>query len=363
MKELFFDDDELVLDDPNIYIEENGTFKLEPGDPGYVPPPDEPSPAEKPKKKKRNYMASNPTPEKRSKLIAASEDMADGMHQHEVAIGLEKNTEAKFRPKLEALKAGDDLFKASLTAQVAPRTAEKLADSNVKGFIASFIKTASDTLGNDWSDAWIGTGLPDNTVGIPGTKDARFTCIGTLKTYLTANPDMEVSTPKITVTAAKAALLHTALSDARNGVAAALRDSAAKEIIRDSAEAALRTSYRSAVNEIGEQLDDDDPKWYDFGLSRPSDPEQPEVPENVTATAQGGGDVLVKTDGALRASSYNYYKKVVGVDAEPVKVKHTDGEQFTIEDLPAGATVEITVAGVNDAGEGQPSAPVVVTVT
>lgn len=44
MKELFFDDDELVLDDPNIYIEEDGTYKLEPGDPGYVPPNDVPIP-------------------------------------------------------------------------------------------------------------------------------------------------------------------------------------------------------------------------------------------------------------------------------------------------------------------------------
>ena len=49
-------------------------------------------------------------------------------------------------------------------------------------------------------------------------------------------------------------------------------------------------------------------------------------------------------------------------DAVPVKVINTEGTQHTIEGLTAGATVEITVTGVNDAGEGQPSAPVQVVV-
>jgi len=33
-----------------------------------------------------------------------------------------------------------------------------------------------------------------------------------------------------------------------------------------------------------------------------------------------------------------------------------------IDSLPAGATVQITVTAVNDAGEGQPSAPISVVV-
>lgn len=62
--------------------------------------------------------------------------------------------------------------------------------------------------------------------------------------------------------------------------------------------------------------------------------------------------VLVQVDGARRANSFNYYRKVVNVDAQPVKVTNTPGTQFTIESLPVGATVKITVTGVNDAGEG-----------
>ena len=40
----------------------------------------------------------------------------------------------------------------------------------------------------------------------------------------------------------------------------------------------------------------------------------------------------------------------------------TQGTQHTLENLPAGATVQITVTGVNDAGEGQPSEAVSVVV-
>ena len=46
-----------------------------------------------------------------------------------------------------------------------------------------------------------------------------------------------------------------------------------------------------------------------------------------------------------------------------MKVINTQGTQHTLEGLTAGATVEITVTGVNDAGEGQASDPVQVVVT
>jgi hypothetical protein len=53
----------------------------------------------------------------------------------------------------------------------------------------------------------------------------------------------------------------------------------------------------------------------------------------------------------------------MGTDAQPVKILNTPGTQHTLENLPTGATVQITVTGVNDAGEGQPSEVVSVVVT
>lgn len=74
------------------------------------------------------------------------------------------------------------------------------------------------------------------------------------------------------------------------------------------------------------------------------------------------GRVLVQIDGARRANSFNYYKNVVNVDAQPVKLLNDKGKQQTFDRLLIGATIEFAVTDVNDAGEGQPSDPVSVVV-
>lgn len=58
-------------------------------------------------------------------------------------------------------------------AQVPAYAALRSADSNAKGFITRAIGVLKNYLGADWSDAWIPTGLPDNTVGVPRTQDGR----------------------------------------------------------------------------------------------------------------------------------------------------------------------------------------------
>lgn len=116
--------------------------------------------------------------------------------------------------------------------------------------------------------------------------------------------------------------------------------------------AQFRQRYRGVINELDDLLEDEDSRWYQFGLNRPADPATPGAPLSAQATALGGRRVLGQIDGARRAYSYNFYKEVVDVDAEPVKVEHTEGTQFIYEGLPLGAVVEITMSGVNDAGEG-----------
>ena len=51
------------------------------------------------------------------------------------------------------------------------------------------------------------------------------------------------------------------------------------------------------------------------------------------------------------------------MDPEPVKLLNTPGKQQSFESLPVGATIEFTITGVNDVGEGQPSEPVSVVVS
>lgn len=364
MKTALWDDPDprMVWGNPNLRWGDPG-FLLEEGDPGWVPWPPEPIPFPKPAKKKRSYKMSNPTPLALNELIAAGEDLCDGLENIGVAVGIKQNTFALARADLDALIGTNNTFKAAEGEQPVAYAALRTADSNGKAFLAAAVKVLSISLGNAWSDEWIATGLPDNTVGIPGTQDARFAALGGLKAYFLANPASEVSTAKVVVTAAAANALYQAVSDARELVGQALDKTKAKLQLREPAEAQLRKRYRGVIGELGDLLEDEDSRWYQFGLNRPADPATPGAPLTVQVTALGGGRVLAQVDGARRANSFNFYKKQVNVDAQPVKVKHTDGTQWTYEGLPVGAVVEITVTGVNDAGEGLASVPVPVTVT
>ena len=306
-------------------------------------------------------MASNPTPEPIGEFIAAGEDLCDGLNQHDAAIGIAQNTYALTRADLDALIAAQNALLAAQGAEPAAYATLRSADSNGKGFLARAIKVLAISLGDQWSDEWLATGLPDNSVGIPRTQDTRFAALGAMQAYFTANPAKENA--PLNVTAATVGALYIAVSDARQAVGNALTLSKNKLMARDDKKDAFRTRFRGAVNELEQRLQPDDAMWYDFGLNRPADPSQPGQPSNVHATPLGNGRVLVQVDGARRANSFNYYKKLIGTDAQPFKLLNTQGTQQTFENLPIGATVEFTVAGVNNAGEGQTSDPVSVIVT
>jgi hypothetical protein len=363
MKLVSWDDPDprVVWDNPNLRWGDP-SFLLEEGDPGWVPWPPVSTPV-KPKKKKRSYKMANPTPESLNELIAAGEDMCDGLENLEATIGIEQNTFAKTRADLDALIAANNAFKAADGEKPAAALALRLADSNAKAFIAACVKVFSITLGNGWSDAWVATGLPNSTVGVPGKQDERFTALTGLKAFLTVNPTFEVTTPKVEVTAARATTLHTALSAAREGVNMALDKAKGKLLLREPLEAQFRHRYRAVVHELDGLLDDEDSRWYQFGLNRPADPATPGAPFSLQASAIGGGKVLAQISGARRANSFNFYKQVVGTDPEPVKLENTPATQLIIEELPMGATVNVTVTGVNNAGEGPASDPVNVVVT
>lgn len=353
--------DEFVWDDKNTYWG-NPSYQLEPGDPGYIPPTP-PSPPPKKRSKKTKNMASNPTPDRYDELVSAGEDLCDGLTQHAVAIGIKQNTFTDTRADLDALIAAHNAQKAAEGAQPAAFNALRLADSNAKGFIATAVKVLSVTLGNQWSDAWEATGLPDNRVGVPTTQDGRYAALNSLKAYLTANPGKEIDTDTVKVTAAIANTLWLAVKAGRTGTGNVLKNTKDAVLDKQEKQAAFRERYRGTIDELEQKLDDEDPRFYDFGLNRPADPATPGVPLTVLATPIGGGKVLVQIDGARRANSFNYYKQITPADPEPVQVLNTENTQQTLEGLTPGATVQITVTGVNKAGEGPASAPVSVVVT
>ncbi|MDB6026989.1 MAG: hypothetical protein JWM68_3212, partial [Verrucomicrobiales bacterium] len=55
------------------------------------------------------------------------------------------------------------------------------------------------------------------------------------------------------------------------------------------------------------------------------------------------------------------WKRVIGLDAEPVAVGSPADLDFTLENLPAASTVEISISAVNNGGESQLSEKITIT--
>jgi hypothetical protein len=61
-----------------------------------------------------------------------------------------------------------------------------------------------------------------------------------------------------------------------------------------------------------------------------------------------------------RAEHYRVWKRVIGVEAEFVNVDSPTDANFTLENLPAHASVEIAVSAVNNGGESDLSASITI---
>ena len=193
---------------------------------------------------------------------------------------------------------------------------------------------------------------------IPVTPGAVKEVVRSLKAYFTANPTAEVD--QLDLTADRANSVVEAIEAAQ--VAVNVQVTAVKTLLelRKDKEAAMASRLSGLVEELGRKIEPLDPRWMAFGLKMPGSKQIADVPQNIIAALIGPGVVAVKWDASARAEHYRVWKKVVGVDENPVAVGSPSDLDFTIEGLPANSTIEITVSAVNNGGESGKS--IVVTV-
>ena len=300
-------------------------------------------------------MASNEIPVNLDQLFTLAEDAADGLHTYEVAIGIKQNKEADVRADLTAARAGSTDYDNSRSAKTALSTAATVADSNGKAYLGAARKILALKLGEQWSDLWLPTGFPNLSTAVPATSEERQSLLFALKDYFTANPANEVAA--LNVTAAQAGLLANALSTARSAVNDGINLSGQKKNTRDAAVTQLRKRLRGLVNELGQLLHDDDPRWNAFGFNPPAAPNTPDVPDAPILTAGAPGTVLADWPDARRADHYRVWKQIVGVDADFIAAGSPTDSDLTLTGLAHGATIKICVSAVNAAGESQKSDP------
>ena len=298
-------------------------------------------------------MNSNRLPDPIDPLFTLGEDMADGCHTHEVAIGLKQNKEADLRAALTATITAQGTFKAAQTAKTALSAAVTVADSNAKSFIGSTRRVLINYLGDGWSQTWEASGFPNQSTGVPGTQPERQALLQSLSNYFTANP-AQANVP-LNITAAQALTLFTALSTARSNAADGNTLGGQKKNLRDAAEKTLRIRMSGLVNELGQLLDDNDPRWLAFGLNMPGATNLPDQADSLVLTAGGVGVVLSDWSDASRATRYRIFKQVMTVDADFVHVTNVTDSDYTFTGLPSGKTVRVKIIAANDAGEAQPS--------
>jgi hypothetical protein len=137
-------------------------------------------------------MASNKLPDPLDDVFTLAEDMADGCHNHQAAIGLKQNLEVDMRADLDTAVLAQENYQAALSAKTGFSAAVTVADSNGKAFISSARRVLANNLGENWSNAWTATGFPNLSTAIPATQAKRQALLLALKNYFTANPAYEV---------------------------------------------------------------------------------------------------------------------------------------------------------------------------
>lgn len=282
-------------------------------------------------------MAANPIPDPLDLKFALAEEMADGLGLHQTDIGIGQNTEVRMRAELLAARAANTEYDNAGDGKRTAVNTQTTADSAGRGFILKSVGVLKNYLGTTWSEVWEPAGFRSGSLAVPSVMAARQTLLADLRDYLAAHPAEEVAA--LEVTSARAATLFTALSDSRSTVNNAIANRAAKKALRTTAITALNRRMRGLIDELGQLLQDDDPRWPAFGLVSPAASEIPNAPDNVIAIpGTDPGDVITDWDDVPRATRYRVFKQVVGIDANFIPVATVFDSDATLTGLPTGAT-------------------------
>ncbi|MDB6028775.1 MAG: hypothetical protein JWM68_4998 [Verrucomicrobiales bacterium] len=221
-----------------------------------------------------------------------------------------------------------------------------------RGFLTLGRDNFKPVLGSEYNEGWDNTGLV-GSLAIPRNELEVLPLLHSYNQFMTANPTFEVASKDITADAAGA--LHTQLELAIGAVK--LQDGVVSNLMveRDVKAANLRKRMSDLIAELKMRLPGLDGRWKGFGFNPPDAQETPDGIGAVTAVLIGPNTAALKWAAPARAEYYHVFKRVVGVDAEFILVGSPADLDFTLENLPANAHVEIVVSAVNNGGEGQRS--------
>lgn len=300
-------------------------------------------------------MASNELPGPIDKVFTLADDMADGLENDSnqaEPIDIKQNTAPVIRAALLAATQAQEAYNTVRGQRGTIASAVAVADSNGKAFTGLARNVLKPFLGNDWSETWLSTGFPNQSLAIPETIQERQALLQSLKAYFASHTAQENA--PLNVTAARAEILFKALSDARSALNTHLTLSGQKQATRDAAVKALRKRMSGLVAELGQLIADDDPRWLGFGLNMPASPDTPDIPDAPILTAIDADSLLAVWPDEPRATRYRVWRQIVGADVNFVAVATVNDHDANLDNLPSGVTIRIRISAANDTGESQP---------
>ena len=218
------------------------------------------------------------------------------------------------------------------------------------------IGTLKPVLGTTWNSAWSAVGFIAGSLAVPANPMVK---LQQLRAYYLANPGREVPNVNgLACTAAACEAAAQAISAAQSASNQSNTDAGAAQANLEAGLAAGRRRMTGLREELTQLMADNDERWYAFGFDKPGDPNTPETPENLTATAgaAGSGTLFCHCDTARRAESYRFVITPAAGGAE-VAEKLAGEPEAVFTGLPAGARVNLTVTARNATGESHASAP------
>lgn len=361
-------DDGTRWNDPNARWSDP-SYVLEPGDSGYV----NTSPATGANPDKKGNRTMNETPENQRVLLAVAKKIRAGAATLQDVIGLHHHRDTTLNaailklegdpaaaPGSNANKGSQLVYKSCEDAAKDARSALKaLSDGTVKTLLSAYRDVLERIHGKKYNAGWAAAGFTDG-VSVPREHDKRQSLLAAMRSYLAANAGYEVSLPQpggtpLAVTAAAALALGATFQAAFDLINSSEAEQANCKNARDADKKALFDEVSGTVRELSGLLAVDDPRWENFGLNIPANPNPPEPVTAVTLTTVAPGREELAWTAATRATYYRLFVKVDGVDADFRFLKRDNDLDHTLTDLTPGTTISAYVIAANPGGEAVPS--------
>jgi hypothetical protein len=300
-------------------------------------------------------MAQNKLPDPISELLDLAQRMEWGIAAKGATIGLLQYTVANFGPKRIALDAKQTAFNATRSALAAASATCQQCVADMRAACLDARKILSISFGENWSPEWTAAGWTGSSTAVPANDSALVALCDALVAFFTTNPDCEVSTSKINVTASRFSSLLSATAGAISFFQTKKTAHGTSKDNRTADEKTLRKAMRGLIDVLNDLIPPLSPIWDAFGLNQPGATVTPDRAAVPTLTKVSEGKVLAQVPPVPLTTYYRWMYQLVGVDENFRFAGRTSDPMIELTDQPATGTLLVKAFACNTAGAGKAS--------